>query len=135
MAAPALAGDITLHVGGQTVHAEVADTLAVQERGLMGRGKLCANCGMLFVFAKPGHYGFWMKNTPLPLSIAFIGGNGRIINIAEMQPNTLKIHYPRRDALFTLEMRRGWFAAHGIKPGDRVTGLPPRATAAGSGRK
>jgi uncharacterized membrane protein (UPF0127 family) len=124
LAAPAWAGDIVLRIGQQAVRAEVADTLAAQERGLMHREHLCGNCGMLFVFAGPGRYGFWMKNTPLPLSIAFIGRDGRIINIAEMRPNTLKVHYPKRDAVYVLEMRGGWFDAHGIKPGDSVAGLP-----------
>ncbi|HKB60304.1 MAG TPA: DUF192 domain-containing protein [Gallionellaceae bacterium] len=130
LAAPAWGGDIVLRIGRQAVSAEVADTLAAQERGLMHRDHLCGNCGMLFVFAGPGRYGFWMKNTPLPLSIAFIGRDGRIINIAEMRPNTLEVHYPQRDAVYVLEMQRGWFDAHGIKPGDGVVGLPAQGRSA-----
>lgn len=122
---PAHAGDLTLRIGNQAIRAEVADTLEAQQRGLMHRERLCADCGMLFVFAAPARYGFWMKDTVLPLSIAFIGQDGRIINITEMKANTLDVHFPDRDALYTLEMGRGWFDAHGVKAGDRVEGLPP----------
>ncbi len=125
----AQAGDIALKIGRQAIRVEVADTLEGQKRGLMHRERLCPDCGMLFVFPAPARYGFWMKNTQLPLAIAFIGDDGRIINITEMQPNTLDVHYPLRDALYTLEMNRGWFDAHGIKPGDRIEGLPGAGSA------
>ena len=128
--AAAQAGERVLTLGKQAVRAEVVDTLEAQERGLMHREHLCADCGMLFVFATPARYGFWMKDTLLPLSIAFIDAHGRIINITDMRANTLDVHYPDRDALYTLEMNQGWFARHGIRAGDRVQGLP-RAAAGG----
>jgi uncharacterized protein len=129
------AGELALTIGKHAIRAEVADTLEAQKRGLMHRERLCADCGMLFVFTTPARYGFWMKDTLLPLSIAFIGGDGRIINVADMQANTLDVHYPDRDALYTLEMSRGWFGAHGIKPGDRVEGLPPVAASDSGARE
>lgn len=113
-----------LKIGTHAISAEVADTPAAREHGLMQRKALCADCGMLFVFPSASRYGFWMKDTPLPLSIAFIARDGRIINIAEMLPYTLDAHYPQADVLFALEMNGGWFAAHGINPGDKVSGLP-----------
>ncbi len=117
------ADGLTLRIGKQTVHSEVADTPEAREHGLMGRKTLCGNCGMLFVFPDAGRYGFWMKNTPLPLSIAFIARDGHIVNIEEMQPYSLDGHYALSDALYALEMNSGWFAAHGIKPGDKVEGV------------
>jgi len=119
----AQADNLTLKIGQQSIVAEIADTPQAREHGLMQRDHLCANCGMLFVFPVAQRQGFWMKDTPLPLSIAFIARDGRIINVAEMQPDTLDVHYAEGDALYALEMNRGWFAAHGIKPGDRVGGL------------
>ena len=119
----AWAEKIMLRIGKQTAHAEIADTPQSRERGLMQRDHLCADCGMLFVFEKADRYNFWMKDTPLPLSIAFIAANGAIINIAEMQPDTTDVHSAKRNALYALEMNSGWFARNGIKPGDRVRGL------------
>ncbi len=130
LVAQAYGGDVALRIGRQAIQAEVADTLEAQQRGLMHRRQLCPDCGMLFVFAAPARYGFWMKNTPLPLAIAFIGADGRIINIAEMQPDTLDVHYPEREAGYALEMNRSWFAAHGVRAGDRVEGLPRPSGAA-----
>ena len=89
----------------------------------MQRDHLCANCGMLFVFEKAGSYKFWMKDTSLPLSIAFISQDGAILNIAEMRPNTVAAQGAQGDALYALEMNRNWFARNGIKPHDKVLGL------------
>jgi uncharacterized protein len=125
----AQADNLILKIGQQSIAAEIADTPEARERGLMQREHLCANCGMLFVFPVAQHHGFWMKNTPLPLSIAFIARDGRIINIAEMRPDTLDAHYAAGDALYALEMNRNWFAARGIKPGDLVNGLRRAASA------
>jgi uncharacterized membrane protein (UPF0127 family) len=133
--APAQAGDITLGIGTHVIRAEVAATPAARRLGLMHRKALCANCGMLFVYETPARDGFWMKNTLLPLSIAFIDADGRIINIAEMQPATLELHYPQGDAQYVLEMGGGWFRARGIRPGDRVQGLPRAAISAGGAPK
>ena len=120
---PAWAGKITLRIGKQAVHAEIADTPQSRERGLMQRDHLCADCGMLFVFNKADRYNFWMKDTPLPLSIAFIAADGAVINIEEMQPNTTDTHGAKGDALYALEMPGGWFARNGIKSGHRVRGV------------
>ncbi len=110
----------TLHIGTHLIQAEIADTQQSRERGLMQRTHLCGHCGMLFVFEKAAKHGFWMKNTPLPLSIAFINAQGIIINIAEMQANTTIIHRAQEDALYALEMNQGWFSQRGIKRGDAV---------------
>lgn len=120
---PAWAEEITLRIGKQTIRAEVANTPKKREHGLMRRDHLCANCGMLFVFERADRYLFWMKDTPLPLSIAFIAADGSIINIEEMQPYTLDKYGAEGDALYALEMNRSWFAKNGIKPKEKVRGL------------
>ena len=120
---PAWCADIALMVGNHRIHAELANTPQSRERGLMQRGHLCADCGMLFVFEKADKYNFWMKDTPLPLSIAFIAVNGAVINIEEMHANTTDLHSAKGDALYALEMSGGWFARNGIKPGHRVRGM------------
>ena len=119
----AWAETITLRIGKHTVHAEIADTPQSREQGLMRRNHLCANCGMLFVFEKADRYRFWMKDTSLPLSIAFIAADGSIINIAEMQPYTTDSHGAESESLYVLEMNRSWFTRKGIKPGDNIQGL------------
>jgi uncharacterized protein len=115
--------DITLRIGTHSIRAMIANTPDSRERGLMHYTYLCANCGMLFVFPQPGKHHFWMKGTTLPLSIAFIAADGRILNIAEMQANTTQTHSARGDAKYALEMNKGWFTEHAIKPDDRVQGL------------
>lgn len=121
---PIFAADtVQLKIGKQTIHAEIANTPQEREHGLMGREKLCNNCGMLFVFPKVDIYRFWMKNTPSALSIAFITAEGKIANVDEMLPNTLDIHSASSPVLYGLEMSSGWFAQHHIKAGDRVQGL------------
>ena len=113
----------TLQIGMHLIQAEIADTQQSRERGLMQRTHLCEHCGMLFVFEEAAKHGFWMKNTQLPLSIAFINAQGIIINIAEMQANTTVIHRAQEDALYALEMNQGWFSLRGIKRGDAVQGF------------
>ena len=115
--------DITLHVGTHKIHATLANTPGSRERGLMQSTHLCENCGMLFVFPRPEKHGFWMKNTPLPLSIAFISPDGHILNIEEMQANSANIHLAKGEALYALEMNRGWFTEKGIKTHALVQGL------------
>jgi uncharacterized protein len=119
----AWAGGIDLSIGTQRIHAAVANNTYDRERGLMKSTQLCSNCGMLFVFPQAGKHSFWMKNTPLPLSIAFIAADGTILNIDEMQANTTHSHRARDDALYALEMNKGWFAENAIKSKDRVYGL------------
>ena len=122
---PAGAEVMTLHIGKHRIRAEIADTPHSQARGLKERIHLCADCGMLFVFKKAVRYDFWMKDTPLPLSIAFIASNGSILNIEEMQPNTTDIHSSAGAAQYVLEMNRGWFAIKGITSGHIVRELKP----------
>lgn len=116
-----------LRIGAHTANVEIADTLPRQTLGLMGRTSLCTDCGMLFVFEQPERREFWMKNTLLPLSIAFIDAAGVIINIENMQPETIDIHFSQGPALYALEMKQGWFKHKGIAPGDKVQGLPHAA--------
>jgi uncharacterized membrane protein (UPF0127 family) len=115
--------EVTLRIDGLSIRAEVADTPERRAQGLMHRQQLCANCGMVFVFKQPDRHSFWMKDTPMPLSIAFISADGGIINIDEMQPNTTDIHNAQGDALYALEMNSGWFSANRIGAHDRVQGL------------
>ncbi len=114
---------VELHVGGHRITAELATTPAARERGLMYRDGLPADHGMLFVYAEPERICMWMKNTRIPLSVAFLDERGAIINIAEMQPGSLEPHCAARPARYALEMTRGWFARHGLAPGRRITGL------------
>lgn len=114
-----------IQVGPHAVSAEVAQTPEQRALGLMYRFSLPADHGMLFVFPEPQPQGFWMRNTYIPLSIAFIGADGRILNIEDMAPRDESSHPSNGPALYALEMRKGWFADKGIGPGARVTGLPP----------
>jgi uncharacterized membrane protein (UPF0127 family) len=101
----------------------VADSSAERERGLMGRKSLPSDGGMVFRFPEPADAGFWMKDTPLPLSIAFWGRDGRILAILDMQPcakDPCPIYRPGTSYETALEMRRGWFDEHGVEIGDRV---------------
>ncbi|SEM91718.1 DUF192 domain-containing protein [Nitrosomonas marina] len=114
---------VSLQIAGHTLSAEVADTHASRARGLMFRESLDANTGMLFVFPKNAYLSMWMKNTVIPLSVAFIDDEGIIINIADMQPNTHTAHYSTNLAKYALEMNIGWFSRRKIDTGDRVIGL------------
>jgi len=91
----------------------------------MNRFSLQPDHGMLFVFDQPQRLAFWMKNTYIPLSIAFVDAGGAIINIEDMRPQDESTHWSRADALYAIEAKQGWFAAKGITPGMKVTGLPP----------
>lgn len=115
--------EIVLQIGKQVVSATIANTARSRAHGLMHTTYLCDNCGMLFVFPRAAKYTFWMKNTPIPLSIAFIDINGSILNIEEMDANSLLDHSPQGLALYALEMKKNWFAAHGIQAENRVEGL------------
>jgi len=117
----------TLTIGGHTLVAEVVTTPEQRATGLMNRFSLAPDHGMLFVFEAPQPLGFWMKNTYVPLSIAFADVDGRIVNIEDMKPQDETTHWSRGFALYAVEMKQGWFAAHGIKAGDVIKGLPPRS--------
>lgn len=117
-----------LTAGFHRIEAEVAANQADRSQGLMNRHALAPNQGMIFVFPVSATHCFWMKNTPLPLSIAFLDEQGRIINIDDMAPQTEDNHCPTRPVRFALEMNRGWFAARGLKAGAVIGGvdrLPP----------
>ncbi|MDR2016800.1 MAG: DUF192 domain-containing protein [Burkholderiales bacterium] len=119
---------IKLTISTHTVTAEVAQTPEQRERGLMHRFTLPNGHGMLFVFERPQPLSFWMKNTPAPLSIAFIDEHGVILNIRDMVPNDDKtLHRSQGNALYALEVRKGWFAEQGIKAGMFIRGLPGAA--------
>ena len=117
---------IPLSINGHKIVVEVATTPQRRSLGLMHRFSLQPDHGMLFVFDYPEFQGFWMKNTFIPLSIAFVGADGKIINVDEMQPHDERTHVSRGPALYAIEMRKGWFTERGIKSGDVVTGLPER---------
>ncbi|HYR00866.1 MAG TPA: DUF192 domain-containing protein [Casimicrobiaceae bacterium] len=114
----------TLSIGKHKLVAEVAATPEQRTVGLMYRFSLKPDHGMIFVFERPEPQAFWMKNTFIPLSIAFLGGDGRILNIEDMAPRDESLHWSRAPAQYAIEMRKGWFAERGIGPGDRVEGLP-----------
>jgi uncharacterized membrane protein (UPF0127 family) len=114
---------VQLKIKGHAVSAEVAATEETRTTGLMYRFSLKPDSGMLFVFGNPQPLAFWMKNTYVPLSIAFIDADGRIVNIEDMAPQTERTHSSRGLAMYALEMRKGWFGANGIGPGDRIEGL------------
>jgi len=118
---------ITLTVKGQKIVAEVVSTPEQRAKGLMNRFSLQPDHGMLFVFEQPQPLGFWMKNTYIPLSIAFVDPTGRIVNIEDMKPQDETTHWSRGFALYAVEMKQGWFVAKGINPGDVINGLPPVA--------
>jgi uncharacterized membrane protein (UPF0127 family) len=119
-----------LNAGIHLIQAEVANTFDTRMTGLMHRKKLGANTGMLFVFPDVARHCMWMKNTFVPLSVAFIDERGVILNIADMQPQTEDSHCATAPARFALEMNQGWFAAKGVKPGAKISGIekapPPR---------
>ena len=114
----------TLTVGTHKLTAEIVTTPEQRAVGLMNRFSLKPDHGMLFIFERPEPLGFWMKNTYIPLSIAFIGTDGRIVNIEDMKPRSEETHWSKGPARYALEMRRGWFAERGIGPGTAVTGIP-----------
>ena len=114
---------VELKIKGHRVLAEVAASEESRTTGLMYRFSLKPDSGMLFVFRNPQPLAFWMKNTYVPLSIAFIDAEGRIVNIEDMAPQTEATHSSRGLALYALEMKKGWFAQRGIGAGDRVDGL------------
>ena len=114
----------TLLLNEHSVLAEVADTPSARSQGLMYRQALEPNSGMLFVFDTPLMACFWMKNTQIPLSIAFITAKGIISNIEDMEPFSLASVCPTQTMLYALEMEQGWFDQHGIQAGDSVQQLP-----------
>ncbi|MEY4766794.1 MAG: hypothetical protein RI907_3467 [Pseudomonadota bacterium] len=115
---------ITLGLGILNIKAEVALSAREHEIGLMNRTSMGANEGMLFVFDRPGVQCFWMKNTLIPLSVAFLADDGTIVNVDEMKAQTLDSHCSAKPVRYVLEMNTGWFKRHGAKPGDKLAGQP-----------
>jgi uncharacterized membrane protein (UPF0127 family) len=131
MAQGALAQDKAQHLptvmigaGMHNIKAEVAETPQEHEIGLMYRTSMGSNEGMIFVFDRPGQQCFWMKNTLIPLAVAFVADDGTIVNLDEMKPQTLDPHCSTKQVRFVLEMNTGWFAKRGIKAGSKLTGEP-----------
>ena len=126
-AAPALAQQLPvaqLNAGMHLIRAEVAADYGSRMTGLMHRATMPPNAGMLFIFDETQQQCMWMKNTLLPLSVAFIDDGGTIINVEDMAPQTEDSHCAKRPSRYALEMNLGWFAARGIKPGTRLGGIP-----------
>ena len=115
---------ITLNAGMHLIQAEVAQTPEQRSTGLMYRSAMGTNEGMLFAFEESGQQCFWMKNTLLPLSVAFVADDGSVVNIENMKPQTLDSHCSKKPVRFVLEMNDGWFAKRGIKPGSKLGGQP-----------
>jgi hypothetical protein len=105
------------------IRAEVAADMGTRSRGLMFRKSLAPNAGMVFIFEEVSLHCMWMKNTLIPLSVAFLDEGGTIINIEDMAPQTEDTHCAKKPARYALEMDRGWFAARGIKPGTKLGGM------------
>ena len=112
-----------LKIRDHGLRVEVAETDEARRTGLMFRRQLGENSGMLFVYDTEQAWAMWMRNTYVPLSVAFIDRKGKIINIEDMQPQTDDTHQSAGPAKYALEVNQGWFARRGIKPGDRVLGL------------
>ncbi len=115
---------IDLKIDKNIIKAEVASTQTSQQLGLMYRKSMPEQNGMLFVFEQKAGHCFWMKNTLLPLAIAFIDDDGKIVNIEEMKPQSEDNHCPLKPIRYALEMNANWFEKRQIKPGKLVEGLP-----------
>jgi uncharacterized membrane protein (UPF0127 family) len=121
---PQKLASIRLNAGIHNIDAEVAQTPDERSTGLMFRPAMGPNEGMLFAFEQAGQQCFWMKNTLLPLSVAFVADDGSIVNIDDMKPQTLDSHCSSKPVRYVLEMNHGWFAKRGIKPGTKLRGAP-----------
>jgi uncharacterized membrane protein (UPF0127 family) len=117
---------VELKTGIYRIQAELADTPKAREVGLMNRTSMPTNSGMLFIFEQKAGHCFWMNNTKIPLSIAFIADDGRIVNIEEMQAETTNNHCPKAAVRYALEMNKQWFAERVIVPGTIIQGLPKK---------
>ena len=112
-----------LTAGFHRIEAEVASNQAARAQGLMNRSGMAEQRGMLFVFPDVAIHCMWMKNTLIPLAVAFIDEAGRIINIAEMKPHSESNHCATKPARYALEMNAGWFAQRGLKSGTAIGGI------------
>jgi len=114
---------VALRLGEFKVKAEVAATELEQETGLMFRTQMDENDGMIFVFPEASQKAFWMRNTYIPLTVAFMDAQGVLLNLENMQPQTETPHFSKGPAKYALEMNQGWFQKRGIVPGVKVEGL------------
>lgn len=114
---------IELTAGIHRIEAEVAATQENRMRGLMHRKAMAPQHGMLFVFDATSKHCMWMRNTFLPLAVAFLDEQGRIINVEEMQPHTENNHCATLPGKFALEMNSGWFKSRGLEPGTTINGI------------
>ena len=115
---------VELTAGMHRIEAQVAQAPQERQTGLMHRKDMPQNEGMLFVFEQPAQQCFWMKNTLLPLTAAFVDDDGTIVNLADMKPQTLDSHCSAKPVRYVLEMNQGWFAKKGIKAGAKLGGAP-----------
>lgn len=115
-----------LTAGIHVITAEIASTPQSRMIGLMMRERLAPNHGMVFVFEDKSQHCFWMRNTLIPLSIAFIDDDGTVVSIADMSPKSEASTCPQRPVRYALEMDQGWFAKRGVTAGSKISGLPPR---------
>lgn len=115
---------VKLTAGFHLIDAQVASTSEQTSTGLMFRREMPFHEGMLFVFPHVSKQCFWMKNTLIPLTAAFIDGDGVIVNLEDMQPKTTTPHCSAKPVRFVLEMNQGWFAKKGLKAGARLSGAP-----------
>jgi uncharacterized membrane protein (UPF0127 family) len=114
---------VQLSTGMHLIRAEVANSMGTRMEGLMYRKSMPQGSGMVFVFEENAAHCMWMKNTLIPLSVAFIDEAGAIINIADMKPHSEQSHCATSPARYALEMNKGWFAQRGIKAGAKLRGL------------
>lgn len=115
---------VQLRAGMHLIQAQVASTPNQRNVGLMWRREMGANEGMLFVFEQAGVQCFWMKNTLLPLTAAFVADDGTIVNLADMKPQTTDSHCSAQPVRYVLEMNQGWFGKKGLKAGFKLGGRP-----------
>jgi uncharacterized protein len=115
---------VELTAGMHRIEAQVAHTPEQRQIGLMFRKEMPQHEGMLFVFEQPSIQCFWMKNTLLPLTAAFVADDGTIVNLADMKPLVTDSHCSTKPVRYVLEMNQGWFAKKGIKPGAKLAGQP-----------
>ncbi|MFC5768956.1 DUF192 domain-containing protein [Thauera sinica] len=112
-----------LGAGMYRIEAEVVNTFQTRQTGLMNRQTMPPQRGMVFVFPEDAMHCMWMRNTYLPLSVAFLDAQGRVLNVEDMQPQTEDNHCAAGAARYALEMNIGWFRERGVKPGDTIRGI------------
>jgi uncharacterized membrane protein (UPF0127 family) len=114
----------SLSVGIHQIDTQLAMTAEQREIGLMYRKEMPQHEGMLFIFENSSRLCFWMKNTLIPLTAAFIADDGTIVNLENMKPQTTESHCATKPVRYVLEMNQGWFAKKGVRPGSKISGRP-----------